>query len=81
MWVTSAVPRNEPSLRLRLAPEPQAGAEVEDDRVLAGHLEGDARGVAAVAAVRLARARRRAPDPVERDVQHLNPPVHVGGER
>jgi hypothetical protein len=63
-------------LRLGLAEEAQTGAEVEDDRVLTGDLERDARGVPAVPAVGFARARGRAPDAVERDAQR-DPPLSV----
>src|SRR5205807_3593887 len=61
-----------------LTPEPQAGADVEDDGVLAGDLERHARGVAPVAPVRLAWARGRTPHAVEGDVQLSAPRVtHV----
>ncbi|CAA9230555.1 MAG: hypothetical protein AVDCRST_MAG20-1113 [uncultured Acidimicrobiales bacterium] len=55
--------------RLRLAPEAQPGAEVEDDRRLPRHLERDAGRVAAVAHVPCSWARGRAPHAVERHVQ------------
>jgi hypothetical protein len=60
---------------LRLAEEPQAGAEIEDDRILAGNLERDVRGVAAVPAIGLARARAGAPNAVERDFQRRTPTI------
>jgi hypothetical protein len=42
---------------------------------MAGGFEGNAGGVAAVAAVRVARARCRAPDAEEADVQQCRAPV------
>jgi hypothetical protein len=65
--------------RLGLAEEAQAGAQVEDDRLLAGDLEGDARGVAAVAKVRFGRTGRRSSNTEECDVEQLRSP-RVSGE-
>ena len=47
-WVTQQGPRSGRRWE-GLAEEAQAGAEVEDDRVVARRLDADARGVAAVA--------------------------------
>jgi hypothetical protein len=58
---------------LGLAEEPQAGAQVEDDRRPAGALDRDAGGVAAVAAVGIARTGGRTSDSPERDVDHVDP--------
>jgi hypothetical protein len=60
---------------LRLAEEPQAGAEIEDDRIFAGNLERDVRGVAAVPAIGLAGARAGAPNTVESDLQRRTPTI------
>jgi hypothetical protein len=57
----------------RVTPIPQAGAEVEHDRLGPWGFERDARGVASVAKVRLAWARRGTADPVERDVEQWAP--------
>src|SRR5690606_1249553 len=56
------------------AQEAEPGAEVEDDRLVARLLDGDARRVAAVALVRLARARCRPADAEEGHVQTASPP-------
>jgi hypothetical protein len=53
------------------AEEPQAGAEVEDDRIPARALDGDAGGVAAVALDRVTGARGRSTYSEEGDV-HLS---------
>ena len=58
-----------------LAPEAEAGAEVEDDRVVTGGFERHARRVAAVATVLVTRARGRAPDAEEADVQQRISPL------
>jgi hypothetical protein len=44
---------------------PKPGAEVEDDGLFTGHLHQDTRGVAAVSALLLRRARAGAPDTEE----------------
>src|SRR2546429_588536 len=55
---------------LLVADQAEAGPEVEDDRRLARALQRDARGVAAIALIGLTWARARAPNSVERDLQH-----------
>jgi hypothetical protein len=57
----------------RVAPVPQPRAEIENDRFGTGRLEGDARRVASVAQILLARARRRASYAVEGDVEQWAP--------
>src|SRR5207248_10468913 len=56
-----------------LAPEAQAGADVEDDGILTRHLDSHTGGVGAVAPVGLTRARGRTPHAVERHVQQSVP--------
>jgi len=63
----------------RLAPEAQAGAEIEDDRFMAGGLESDARRVAAVAAIGVTWTRRGSPDAEEADVEQRSPLPEVSG--
>src|SRR3546814_15933038 len=52
----------------------RSGAEIEDDRFVARRFERDARGVAAVEAVRVAGTRCRSPHAEEADVQQLSVP-------
>ena len=74
-WVTRAEPAKG---RRRARVSPQNRRPVPRSSTIGswpGRLERDARGVAAVAPVGVARARRRAPDAEEGDVQQWSPPV------
>src|SRR4029078_8969642 len=57
-----------------LTEEPEAGAEVEDDRVEAGRLDAHAGRVAAVSAIVITGARGGSPDTPEREVHHVDDP-------